>query len=204
MCGTKLKQDENEEEPTCLIDFWMQENLREINEAKINGLQKPFQYSNKELGGYLFDFLFAAQDASTSALLWAIVLLDSHPQVLEKVRSDVARFWSPESEEPLTAEMLREMKYLEAVAREIIRIRAPATMVPHIAGEEFRLTEDYVIPKGTIVFPSVLIHHFRVFLNRRNLNRTGSWRRDKRSGFTKELSSIWCWAPCVCRPEVCY
>lgn len=158
-----LNKMKNEEEPTCLIDFWMQENLREINEAKINGLQKPFQYTNKELGGYLFDFLFAAQDASTSALLWAIVLLDSHPQVLEKVRSEVAKFWSPESEEPLTVEMLREMKYLEAVAREIIRIRAPATMVPHIAGEEFQLTEDYVIPKGTIVFPSVFDSSFQGF-----------------------------------------
>ncbi|CAN4080190.1 unnamed protein product [Withania somnifera] len=158
-----LNKMQSNEEPTCLIDFWMQENIREIEEAKINGLQKPFEYTNKELGGYLFDFLFAAQDASTSALLWAIVLLDSHREILERVRAEVAKFWSPESEQPLTADMLREMKYLEAVAREIVRIRAPATMVPHIAGEEFRLTEDYVIPKGTIVFPSVFDSSFQGF-----------------------------------------
>ncbi|NP_001312031.1 cytochrome P450 710A11-like [Nicotiana tabacum] len=152
-----------DEEPTCLIDFWMQEYFREIQEAKINGSQKPFEYTGKELGSYLFDFLFAAQDASTSSLLWAVVLLESHPQVLEKVRSEVVKFWSPESEQPLTAEMLRVMKYLEAVAREVVRIRTPATLVPHIAGEEFRLTDDYVIPKGTIVFPSVFDSSFQGF-----------------------------------------
>jgi cytochrome P450 family 710 subfamily A protein len=47
-----------------------------------------------EIGGYLFDFLFAAQDASTSSLLWAVALLDSHSEVLVKVREEVARVWS--------------------------------------------------------------------------------------------------------------
>ncbi|PHU29195.1 hypothetical protein BC332_01288 [Capsicum chinense] len=65
----------------------------------------------RELGGYLFDFLFASQDASTSSLLWAVALLDTHPTILEKVRTEVARFWKPKShDEPLTGEMLREMK----------------------------------------------------------------------------------------------
>ncbi|XP_051136071.1 cytochrome P450 710A11-like [Andrographis paniculata] len=144
------------EEPTCLIDFWMQGNLRECSE-------KPFEYSFREIGGHLFDFLFASQDASTSSLLWAIAYLDSHPHVLERVRKEVLIHWSPDSDSVLTGEQLREMKYTEAVAREVVRIRAPATMVPHIAAVDFPLTENYVIPKGTIVFPSVLDSSFQGF-----------------------------------------
>ncbi|MCD7454099.1 hypothetical protein HAX54_023461 [Datura stramonium] len=125
------------------------------NNNKLNGLQNPPKYTHKELGGHLFDFLFASQDASTSSLLWAVAILDSYPRILEKVRTEVARFWSPECDEPLTGDMLREMKYLEAVALEVLRFRPPAPMVPHLTSEEFRLTDDYVIPKGTIVFPSV-------------------------------------------------
>lgn len=107
--------------------------------------------------------MFAAQDASTSSLLWAVTLLDSHPQVLAKVRDEVAGIWSPESDALITGEQLREMKYTEAVAREVVRYRAPATMVPHIAGEEFPLTDTYTVPKGTIVFPSVFESSFQGF-----------------------------------------
>ncbi|KAI5670874.1 hypothetical protein M9H77_11238 [Catharanthus roseus] len=156
----------NGDEPICLIDFWTQENLKERAETaeKQNiEIDKVPICSHKELGGHLFDFLFAAQDASTSSLLWAITLLDSHPQILQRVRSEVAKFWNPESDQPITAEHLREMKFTEAVAREVVRIRAPATMVPHIAGKDFPLTENYVVPKGTIVFPSVFDSSFQGF-----------------------------------------
>ncbi|KAK1420313.1 hypothetical protein QVD17_21811 [Tagetes erecta] len=157
---TKMKLGE---EPTCLVDFWMQDTIREIEAAIEAGEKQPPHTSSIEIGGHLFDFLFASQDASTSSLLWAVALLDSHPDVLSKVRSEVAGIWSPESDKLITSEQLREMRYTEAVAREVIRYRAPATMVPHIAGEDFPLTEDYTIPKGTIVFPSVYESSFQGF-----------------------------------------
>ncbi|KAG6518657.1 cytochrome P450 710A11-like [Zingiber officinale] len=139
-------------EPTCLIDFWMQDALREITEA-----------NDIEIGGHLFDFLFAAQDASTSSLLWAVAALDAHPDVLARVRSEVSALWSPDSGLPITADLIRQMRYTEAVAREVVRYRPPATMVPHIAGEPFRLTEWYTVPKGAIVFPSVYESSFQGF-----------------------------------------
>lgn len=75
----------------------------------------------------------------------------------------MAKIWSPEKDRLITGEQLREMKYTEAVAREVIRYRAPAAMVPHIAGEDFPLTNTYTIPKGTIVFPSVFEAAFQGF-----------------------------------------
>ncbi|KAL5716325.1 sterol 22-desaturase [Ranunculus cassubicifolius] len=155
MCARDSKSAmKSGKEPDCLIDFWMQEF--------VSNPDIP-QSSNIEMGSYLFDFLFAAQDASTSSLLWGVTLLDNHPAVLEKIRQEVSRIWSPESNSLISAEQLREMKYTEAVAREIIRYRPPATLVPHIAGVDFPLTETYTIPKGTIVFPSVFESSFQGF-----------------------------------------
>ncbi|KAE8689483.1 CYP710A2 protein [Hibiscus syriacus] len=74
------------DEPCCLIDFWMQGLVRVNAESKT----APPHSTEEEIGSYLFDFLFAAQDASTSALLWAVTLLDSHPDVLRKVREEVS------------------------------------------------------------------------------------------------------------------
>ncbi|CAN8316193.1 unnamed protein product [Cochlearia groenlandica] len=147
------------EDPTCLIDFWMQPI---VAEAK-SGNPAPPHSRDEEIGGFLFDFLFAAQDASTSSLLWAVALLDSNPEVLRKVREEVASIWSPESDGLITVDQLADMKYTLAVAREVVRFRPPATMVPHIAARDIPLTEWYTVPKGTIVFPSVFDSSFQGF-----------------------------------------
>ncbi|MFS7889735.1 putative cytochrome P450 [Helianthus anomalus] len=148
------------QEPTCLVDFWIRGAEAEQAREKL-----PLHTSSTEIAGHLFDFLFAAQDASTASLLWAVTLLDSHPEVLERVRKEVAGFWSPESDKLITADQLREMRYTEAVAKEVIRYRAPAAMIPHVAGEDFPLTDRYTIPKGAIVFPSVFESSFQGFVD---------------------------------------
>lgn len=150
-------------EPECLVDYWMQETLREMDEAAAAGRPPPAHTDDEEFGGFLFDFLFAAQDASTSSLCWAVSALDSHPDVLARVRAEVAAAWSPESGKPITAEKIQEMRYTQAVAREVVRYRPPATLVTHIAGEPFQLTEWYTVPKGAIVFPSVYESSFQGF-----------------------------------------
>ena len=53
--------------------------------------------TDAEISGYLFDFLFAVQEASTSLLLWAVALLELHQEVLAKVRVEVVGIWSSES-----------------------------------------------------------------------------------------------------------
>ncbi|KAL1211196.1 Cytochrome [Cardamine amara subsp. amara] len=146
----------SKEEPTCLIDFWMHSTISE-------NLPPPPHSKDREISCLLVDFLFAAQDASTSSLLWAVVLLESEPEVLRRVREEVARIWSPESNALITADQLAEMSYTRSVAREVLRYRPPASMVPHVAASDFTLTESYTIPKGAIVFPSVFDSSFQGF-----------------------------------------
>nr|ATG29927.1 CYP710A78 [Taxus chinensis] len=153
---------ENGEEPNCLVDFFMAETVKEIKEAEQRGAPKPLHTDDIEIGGYVFDFLFAAQDASTSSLVWAITLLESNPEILEKVREEQRRI-RPNFDSPISPEQIREMKYTEMVVKEVIRFRPPATLVPHIAAADFPITENYTIPKGSIVFPSVFESSFQGF-----------------------------------------
>ncbi|KAI5080721.1 hypothetical protein GOP47_0003904, partial [Adiantum capillus-veneris] len=146
------------EEPECLLDFWTKEIIREIKEAEDAHLAPPPHSSDKEIGHHVFDFLFAAQDASTSSLVWAVTLLESHPKVLEKVRAEQSMFSAP-----FSPEKLRNMKYTAMVVKEVLRYRPPATLVPHIAGVDIRITDTYTIPKGSIVFPSLLESSFQGF-----------------------------------------
>ncbi|KAI3889043.1 hypothetical protein MKX03_012476 [Papaver bracteatum] len=153
------------QEPVCLVDFWMQELLKETRESVSDAdeMPRPPNMSNIEIGGHLFDFLFEAQDAPASSLLWEVTLLEQHPEILSQIRQEVSGIWSPESDTLITSENLRAMKYTEAVAKEILRYRTPATLVPHVADEDFQLTESYTIPKGSIVFPSIFESSFQGF-----------------------------------------
>ncbi|KAF5752748.1 cytochrome [Tripterygium wilfordii] len=158
-----MRRMEKGEEPICLIDYWMQDTVREITASAVVGEGSLAQVSSRITGMHLFDFLFAAQDASSSSVLWAVTLLDAHPKVLAKVREEVSGIWSPESNSLITMDQVREMKYTQAVAREVIRYRPPATLVPHMALQDFALTESYTIPKGTLVFPSTFESSFQGF-----------------------------------------
>ena len=72
--------------PKCLMDFWALRCLEEVREAEAAGEHAPRHTGNPEMADTVMDFLFASQDASTASLVWMIVLMAEHPDVLEKVR----------------------------------------------------------------------------------------------------------------------
>ncbi|KAG6546565.1 hypothetical protein Mapa_012114 [Marchantia paleacea] len=153
------------EEPACVIDFILVETSRVIDEAKAAGKPAPSYTSDDDIGAQVFDFLFAAQDASTSSLAWSIVFLDSHPEILAKVREEQNRV-RPDLLAPITPEQLLSMEYTTMYVKEVLRYRPPATLVPHLAlTDDFMLTDTYKIPKGALVFPSLLESSFQGFVD---------------------------------------
>lgn len=64
-------------EPRCALDFWQRDVLD-------NKADKPDDY--KEIADAMLDMLFAAQDATTSSVVWTIYTLHKFPKVVEKVR----------------------------------------------------------------------------------------------------------------------
>lgn len=93
--------------PACLLDFWSQVVLSDMRKAEQIG-QCPPEYSDDfKMATSIMDFLFAAQDASTSSLAHTVALMSDNPDVLEKVREEQYRVNA--SKDPLTYEMLKEM-----------------------------------------------------------------------------------------------
>lgn len=71
-----------------------------------------------------------------------------------KVREEQAGV-RPDLTATIGGELLYRMTYTRQVVREVLRYRAPAPMVPQIVQKPFRLTDDYVAPKGAILMPSI-------------------------------------------------
>eukprot|EP01087_Luapelamoeba_hula_P005928 TRINITY_DN159_c0_g1_i2.p1 TRINITY_DN159_c0_g1~~TRINITY_DN159_c0_g1_i2.p1 ORF type:complete len:531 (-),score=104.78 TRINITY_DN159_c0_g1_i2:65-1657(-) len=157
------------QQPECLLDFWMVDTvnaLRDYESAKATSddpasVQPPLHSADTAIAHTLLDFLFAAQDASSSSLTWLCHYLAKYPEFLEKVREEQAQLRP--ADEPLDLATINQMQYTRQVVKEVLRYRAPATLVPHMAKRDFKLRDDVNIPKGTLVVPSVFSSSFQGF-----------------------------------------
>lgn len=162
-------KEEGTVQPECLLDFWMwdtNDRLDAWEKAKKESddpesVPRPPHTLDEEIGHTVLDFLFASQDASSASLTWVCHFLSKHPDILERVRAEQKEVRP--TDEPLDLNTLNKMPFTRQVIREVLRIRAPATLVPHVALDNFKLNDDVIIPKGTLVCPSVYSSSFQGF-----------------------------------------
>lgn len=129
--ASKIRMEDDEAEPECLLDHWVRAMIL-ARRAKDDGEQTRLlsrEYSDHEIAMVLLSFLFASQDAMSSALVYTFQLTADHPEVLEKVREEQYRVRGNDLERPLTLDMLDDMVYTRATIKEVLRFRPPVIMV---------------------------------------------------------------------------
>lgn len=144
---------------TCLLDAWVQLMLQSerYNERKEKGLaadeEKPStvvkMFTDLEISMTLFTFLFASQDATSSACTWLFQLMADNPDMLDRVRADTLSAMNGQPDTPLSIDLLEKMTYTKAVVKETLRYRPPVIMVPYLVKKSFAVTPDFTAPKGT-------------------------------------------------------
>jgi len=143
--------------PVCLLDYWMEDYLKD---------EHPPIETDEEIAFIVLDFLFASQDASTSSIVWSVQLLADNPDVLSRLRKEQATLRP--NNEPITNELLGHMHYTHQVVKEVLRYRPPATMVPHIAIEDWKVEDEgqsYEVKKGSVILPSIWCSSFQGYTN---------------------------------------
>lgn len=154
---SKIKMAEGHE-PECLIDHW----TKAMIEAKNNGnddtsskVLRAREFSDNEIAMVVLSFLFASQDAMTSGVVYIFQLLADNPDILAKVRQEQLRVRGGDLDSPTTLDMLDEMTYTRACIKESLRVKPPVIMVPYLTKKAFPITENYTVPKGTMLIPSI-------------------------------------------------
>ncbi|EMD41431.1 hypothetical protein CERSUDRAFT_110011 [Gelatoporia subvermispora B] len=145
-------------EPECMLDHW----VRTLQDPAHKGRR---DFSDTEMAMVLFSFLFASQDAMSSGLIYGFQHLADHPEILAKVREEQERVRGGDYEKPVTLEMMDDMPYLRALVKESLRVKPPVTMVPYRATKAFPISDDYTVPAGSMVIPSLYpsLHDPEVF-----------------------------------------
>lgn len=149
--------------PTCIVDYWVLHMLesnryRERVAAGETDAEKPSnmirEFTNQEIGETLFTFLFASQDAGSSATTWLFQILAQRPDVLDRVRQENLDTRGGDRNKPFDLPMLESLTYTNAVVKELLRHRPPVIFVPYLATKDFPVTPKYTVPKGSMVIPS--------------------------------------------------
>jgi C-22 sterol desaturase len=150
---------------TCIMDAWIKDMIdsrrwREASEKGLSteGLHKPSpllrDFSDMEISRTIFTFLFASQDATSSAATNLFQVCAQRPDVLDRVREENYKVRNGDIHAPVSMEQLESMAYTRAVVRELLRWRPPVIMVPYKAKKAFPITEDYTVPKGAMIIPT--------------------------------------------------
>jgi C-22 sterol desaturase len=144
---------------SCIMDGWVKSQLesaeyRERLEKGLSmeGVEKPSpllrEFSDYEIAQTVFTFLFASQDATSSAATWLFQIMAQRPDVLNKIRDENLKVRNGDKNKAISTDLLDEMTYTRAAVRELLRYRPPVIMVPYLAKKAFPITDTYTVPKG--------------------------------------------------------
>jgi len=150
---------------TCILDAWVLHMIqsetyrkRVENGEEVPQAEKPDmlirEFSDFEISMTLLTFLFASQDATSSACTWIFQIMADRPDLLDKLREENLRVRNGDIQKRFTMDMLEQMQYTRAVVKETLRYRPPVLMVPYVAKKAFPITDTYTVPKGAMVVPT--------------------------------------------------
>ncbi len=108
-----------------------------------------------QLRDEVMTLLFAGFETTANALTWALVLLDSAPEVAARLRAEVDEVLGGATP---TAAHLPRLVYTRAVVDEVLRVRPPVWAIPRVARREDEVA-GYRVPKGTLVVVVPYVTH---------------------------------------------
>nr|WP_077099657.1 cytochrome P450 [Mycobacterium terramassiliense] len=112
-------------------------------------LVRDGEMSDRELRDQLITLLVAGHDTTATGLSWALERLTRHPDVLAKAvrAAETSAAGDPAGDE-----------YLDAVAKETLRVRPPVFDVGRVLTEPVELA-GYRLPAGVLVAPGMVLVH---------------------------------------------
>ncbi|XP_043507993.1 cytochrome P450 4g15-like [Frieseomelitta varia] len=120
--------------------------------------------TDQEIQEEVDTIMFEGHDTTAAGSSFTLCLLGIHQDVQERVYEELKEIFG-ESNRPCTFQDTLEMKYLERVIFESLRLYSPVPAIARKIKEDIRIvTGNYLIPKGTtILIPQFRVHRLEEF-----------------------------------------
>ncbi|XP_046450536.1 cytochrome P450 4c3-like isoform X2 [Daphnia pulex] len=117
------------------------------------------ELDDKVIGDEIALFIIAGFDSSSVAMNWFLYLIAKHPEHQKLVTDELDQIFG-DSDRPVTAQDLTQLKYLECCIKETLRLYPSIPLVARYLTEEVQVG-DYTLPKDLPVIVNI-------FLSQRN------------------------------------
>ncbi|XP_036143421.1 uncharacterized protein LOC105839490 [Monomorium pharaonis] len=113
--------------------------------------------TDDELRAQVDTFMFEGHDTTGVAITWALFLLGNNLDHQEKVHEELKEVFK-DSEKPASLQELSQLKYLDRVIKESLRIFPSVPLISRKLTEDIKL-DKYTIPKDVYVILPLMMTH---------------------------------------------
>ncbi|XP_058822317.1 cytochrome P450 4d2-like [Topomyia yanbarensis] len=128
--------------------------LDKLLEMEVNGRK----LNDEEIRSQVNNFMFAGHDTTSSALTFITYLLAKHPDVQEKLHQEISTVLGGTTIPSLTSSILNQLKYMDSVIKESLRIYSPVPYFSRTIDKETELS-GVRYPAGTTITCGVYFMH---------------------------------------------
>ncbi|XP_059471990.1 cytochrome P450 4C1-like [Neocloeon triangulifer] len=121
--------------------------------------------SDEDIREEVDTFMFEGHDTTAMAMSWALYFLGCNPDVQQKCVEELDEIFGGDDRKP-TMNDLNQMKYLERVIKETLRLRPSVFMIGRQVTTDLKFG-GYTFPKGTGIYMHIISIHLnpKVFPN---------------------------------------
>lgn len=113
--------------------------------------------TDDELRAQVDTFMFEGHDTTAVAITYTLFLLGNNLEHQEKVHEELKEVFA-DSETPASIKELSQLKYLDRVIKETLRIFPSVPLISRQLEEDVKL-DNYVLPKGVTIAMAIVLTH---------------------------------------------
>ena len=98
--------------------------------------------TNEDIREEVDTFMFEGHDTTTSGISHTLYLLARHPEVQQKVFEEILEVVGSDKDKPITMRELQDLKYLDVVIKESLRLYPPVPMIGRYTEQDIELGEN--------------------------------------------------------------
>lgn len=102
---------------------------------------KGKQLTNYDIREEVDTFMFEGHDTTTSGISFTCYLIARHPAVQQKLFEEIRQVIGDDRDKSITMHELQDLKYLECVIKESLRLYPPVPIIGRIPESEIELSE---------------------------------------------------------------
>ncbi|KAI4477092.1 hypothetical protein M0802_014783 [Mischocyttarus mexicanus] len=150
--------------------FYFLLNKGENTSRFLDVLLKSFyvggEYSKQDIYDEMKTMTIAGSDTTAGTLTFIFLMLASYPEIQNKTYEELYQIYESSDPEdvPITYQDIKNMKYMDRVVKETLRLFPAAPVIARTHSEDIKMDESIVIPRNTeIVIPIFTIHRNRKY-----------------------------------------